>query len=100
MSSALLHPLPAAAARLGISRRTLEREIADGQIAVVSIRGAVRVAEADIIGYIARHRRYTGGEQIACRENVATLGTRDYKSTGGALKSLLARERVGATRSR
>jgi len=37
----VLLSLPSAARELGISRRTLEREIADGRLPVIEIRGAV-----------------------------------------------------------
>lgn len=45
-----------AAARLGVSRRTIEREIADGFLPVVRIRGTVRIALADIDHYIAANK--------------------------------------------
>lgn len=49
--------LDEAAAKLGgISRRTLEREIADGKIAVVEIRGRVMIDAADVPEYIARSK--------------------------------------------
>lgn len=45
--------IPAAASSLGVSRRTLDREIAAGMLPVVRIRGARRVAEDDLQQYIA-----------------------------------------------
>lgn len=80
--------LPAAAAQLGISRRTLEREIAAGKLAVVCIRGAVRVAQSDLDGYIVRLRRYH--QPAACpSENVVTFGTSASRSRASELSELL-----------
>jgi excisionase family DNA binding protein len=60
--------LPAAAAQLGVSPRTLEREIAAGRLAVVRIRRARRVEQAEIERYIAAGRQ-------ACRSGSAeTVG--------------------------
>lgn len=90
--------LPAAADALGLSRRTLEREIAAGRLAVVQIRRAVRVAQSDIDGYIQRSRRY---RMPACpSENVVTFGTSVSRSPASALSAALDAALPGRTRSR
>jgi len=58
-----------AATQLSTSRRTVEREIADGKLAVIRIRGIRRVAQSDLDDYIARQRR---GEQ--CQSTSAATG--------------------------
>ena len=52
----MLLSISAAAKQLEVSRRTLEREIADGRLAVIEIRGAVRIDESDLKAYIQRSR--------------------------------------------
>ncbi|WP_072766923.1 helix-turn-helix domain-containing protein [Nitrosospira sp. Nsp11] len=89
--------IPQAAERLSISRRTLEREINDGEIAVCRVRGRVLIAESDLNAYISRLRTYTEKTEI-CPGNVATFGMPAYKSKVGALKSLLDGERRAKTR--
>lgn len=89
--------IPEAALRLSISRRTLEREINDGEIAVCRVRGRVLIAESDITAYISRLRSYKQKSEI-CRENVVTFGMPASKSKVGALKSLLDGERRARTR--
>jgi len=98
MPEALL-TLTAAAERLALSRRTLEREIAAGRLAVVRIRGAVRVAQSDIEAYIIRSRRYRQPSECQS-ENVVTFGTSASRSTAGALSALLDEVLPGRTRSR
>lgn len=49
--------ITAAAAYLGVSPRTVAREVAIGALATIRIRGAVRIAESDLEAYIARSRR-------------------------------------------
>jgi len=46
-----------AATQLATSRRTVEREIADGKLAVILVRGSRRVAQSDLDDYIAHQRR-------------------------------------------
>lgn len=48
--------IPAAAARLAVSRRTVERLIRAGQLQRIRIGGAVRIDPADLTDYIARAR--------------------------------------------
>ena len=49
----MLHTLDSAASLLSVSRRTVEREIASGRLAVVQIRGARRIDPAEIERYIS-----------------------------------------------
>jgi excisionase family DNA binding protein len=87
---------PEAAAQLGVSRRTIEREIEAGVLAYVNVRGAKRITPDDLAEYIARNRRYT---PAPCQSaNVVTFGTRASRSAGDALNALLAR--AGRTPSR
>ena len=46
-----------AATRLRVSLRTLKREIAEGAIATVTIRGCVRILAADLDAYLNARRR-------------------------------------------
>ena len=85
----VLLTLPAAAEVLALSRRTLEREIAAGRLAVVRIRGAVRVAQSDLDGYIVRLRRYQEQPDPCQSANVATFGTSASRSRGSALSAAL-----------
>ena len=79
--------IPETAAQLGVSRRTVEREIESGVLAYVEVRGAKRITPADLAEYINRNRRYT---LAPCQsENVVTLGTRASRSAGDALNALL-----------
>lgn len=90
----------AATALGGISVRTLEREIRDGQLAVVHVRGQRRIARADLEGYIARHRRYTS--DTCPSANVVAFGTSASRSAESALSALLdraARTRAPSRRS-
>lgn len=41
------------ASRLGVSVRTVEREIRDGRLRAIRVRGAVRILESDVTAYIA-----------------------------------------------
>lgn len=59
MTESALLTLPQAAERLGVSRRTVEREIAAGNIPSIRIRGARKIASRDLEDYIARSRHYT-----------------------------------------
>jgi excisionase family DNA binding protein len=52
----LLLSVPDAAKRLGISRRTLDRHIARGELAIVRVGSRVLVAEADILAFVAARR--------------------------------------------
>ncbi len=99
MPDALL-TLDAAAIQLAISRRTLEREIASGRIATVRVRGAVRVAQSDVEGYIVRLRKYQEQPSPCQSANVATFGTSASRSRGSALSALLDEALPGRTRSR
>ena len=89
----LLHTLPEAAEQLGgVSVRTLEREIADGQLAVTYVRGQRRIARADLEAYIARHRRFATAPATACPSaNVVMFGTSASRSAESELSELLAR---------
>ena len=88
----LLHTLDEAAAQLGgVSVRTLEREIADGKLAVVHVRGQRRIAHADLEGYIARHRRYIAPPAAGPSANVVPFGTSASRSADDELSALLAR---------
>lgn len=44
--------IPQAAERLSVSRRTVEREIADGRLRAIRVRGLLRVDPADLDAYI------------------------------------------------
>jgi excisionase family DNA binding protein len=46
--------LKAAAARLGVSVRTLYRAVAQGELTLIHIRGCARIAEEDLQNYIER----------------------------------------------
>jgi excisionase family DNA binding protein len=85
----MLLTMPAAADRLGISRRTLEREIADGRISVVEIRGSVRIDEADLSAYIVQQRKTKA--RPCPSENVETDGMSAFKSAASASKEALDR---------
>jgi len=53
----LTYPYDEAAARLGVSLRTLKRLVADGAIRHVRVRGRVLFTERDLEDYLARHAR-------------------------------------------
>jgi excisionase family DNA binding protein len=53
MTSALLIPFKDAAARCGVSVRTLEREVIEGKLAIHRIRSVRLVAPAELERYIA-----------------------------------------------
>ena len=50
-------PIPAAAAEIGVSPKTLRREIAQGRLAVVRVRSRVLVLRTDLTTYLETHRR-------------------------------------------
>lgn len=50
--------LDVAAARLGVSVRTLFRDIADKKLRVVHIRGCARIKEVDLQDYIERSKEW------------------------------------------
>jgi len=77
--------IQSAAEHLAISRRTLEREIADGKIAVIQIRGSRRVAQSDVDAYIARSRRVERWQSTS----VATGGTTVSRSTADRSRAAL-----------
>jgi excisionase family DNA binding protein len=77
--------ITAAATQLATSRRTIEREIADGKLAVIRVRGSRRVAQADLDSYIARQRR---GEQWQST-SAATGGTTGSKSAADRSRAAL-----------
>lgn len=56
-----LYSLPAARSELGLSRATLDREIAAGRIAFVKIRSRRYIAREDLERYIAARREIAGG---------------------------------------
>ena len=86
-----------AAERLGMSPRSLRREIADGKLAVVRIRRMVRVCESDIESYILAYRRK---EPSSCPpSNVVAFGIPASKSGAGSLRSRLGLDRPAKTRS-
>jgi excisionase family DNA binding protein len=85
----MLLTLPAVALQLGISRRTLEREIADGRVPVVMIRGAVRIDEIDLQAYIQQSR--IKKTRPCPSENAATAGMSAFKSAASASSAALAR---------
>lgn len=85
----MLLTLPQAAGQLGISRRTLEREIADGRLPVVEIRGAVRIDEADLREYIVAQRKTKA--RPCPSENAATDGMSAFKSAARESSEALAR---------
>ena len=45
------------AQRWDVSERTLRREIDDGELRATMIRGQLRVTQAEVLDYEARHRR-------------------------------------------
>lgn len=55
--SAEVLTIPQAAERLKVSRNTVYRMIADGDLPVVEVRGKSRVAETDLQAYIDRNTR-------------------------------------------
>ena len=93
----MLLSLPTAAKELGISRRTLEREIADGRLAVVEIRGAVRIDESDLQAYI-RQSRITKTRPCPS-ENAATAGMSAYSLAVSESSAALDRLLQKRTRS-
>ncbi len=48
--------LKAAAARLGVSVRTLYRDIADGKLTLVHVRGCSCIEESDLENYIQKSK--------------------------------------------
>lgn len=92
--------LDAAAEVLALSRRTIEREISAGRLAVVRIRGAVRVAQSDLDGYIVRLRRYQEQSDPCPSANVVTFGTSASRSAGSELSALLDEALPGRMRPR
>jgi len=66
----MLLSLKIAADRLGLSRRTLEREIAAGNIPVVEIRRAKRIDEADLPTYIENHK---STKEIPCPSDLGKV---------------------------
>ena len=106
----MLIDLATAAAQLGVSRRTLEREAADGRLAIVRIRGRRMVEPAELQRYVAEATcrsgaRETGGKSelasaVAALSSVClreprepTRGTSKLRSTAGRSKLRL----VGST---
>ena len=74
-----------AATQLATSRRTVEREIADGKLAVILVRGSRRVAQSDLDDYIAHQRR---GEQWQST-SAGTAGTTVSKSAASRSRAAL-----------
>ncbi len=77
--------ITAAATQLATSRRTVEREIADGKLSVILVRGSRRVAQEDLDSYIARSRR---GEQWQST-SAATAGTTGFRSAANRSREAL-----------
>lgn len=77
--------IPAAASSLGVSRRTLDREIAAGMLQVIRIRGARRVAEDDLQQYIADRR----GVVRWLSTSAESAGITVSKSPGGSIRDRL-----------
>ena len=87
MSLAL--PIPAAAAEIGVSAKTLRREIADGRIPIVRARSRVLVLRSDLTAYLAAHRRCQSAATVA-------PGKPAFNPPGRGLAELL---RLARTRS-
>ncbi|MBI4997818.1 MAG: helix-turn-helix domain-containing protein [Rhodocyclales bacterium] len=85
----MLLTIPATAARMGVSRRTVEREIADGRLPVVGVRGARRVDEADLEAYIARSR--ITNTRPCPSENEEIGGMSAFRSAASASSAALDR---------
>lgn len=96
MSAARLLTTEDAAERLGVSARSLRREIAAGRLAVVRIGRLVRIDPADVQAYIIRNRsmgRADGWQST----NVVALGkfaSRSADARLGALVGLAPRKRT------
>lgn len=89
--------ITAAAERLGVSRRTVEREIADGALAVIEIRGLRRIDANDIDSYLSA-RKITRVKPCPS-ENVETLGMSAFRSAAKESSALLDRLLQKRTRS-
>ncbi len=87
---------PEAADALKVHVRTLQREIDAGALPFVEVRGAKRIAQADLDAYIARNRRYSA--QPCPSASTARITTFASKSADDALSALLAP--AGRTQSR
>ncbi len=53
----LLHRIPEAASRLGLSRSTLYELIAAGELRVIKVGRAVRIPAADLVAWVERQTR-------------------------------------------
>ena len=83
--------LAQAAQSLRISLRTLQREIAAGRIAVVEIRGAVRLAESDLAEYVVRSK-VTRAQQCPSSDIPKPVtGMSAYRSAASESSALLDR---------
>jgi excisionase family DNA binding protein len=60
----MLLTLSDAATRLGVSRKTVEREIADGRLAIVRVRRARKIAPAELDRYIAAQTCHSASTAI------------------------------------
>lgn len=78
-----------AADQVGVSEKTLRREIADGRLATTRIRGCIRIAEHDLGEYLKQCRS----------ESTATAGRSEYSMPGLGLAKLLGLEPTPSTLS-
>ena len=88
-----LYTIASAALKLTISQRTLEREIADGKIEIINLRGCVRIEASALANYISqskvtRSKLYlTEGAEI----NASSASKLTPKTTSAILDQLLQR---------
>ena len=80
--------IPAAAATLDVSERTVRREIAAGRLAVVKIRGRIKLHPAEITRYIAANTTCRSAAEAPATKSACSLPV-------VGLRELL---RIGATR--
>lgn len=65
-----------AAARARVSARTLVREILDGRLATVRIRGCVRILAADLDAYLQSHRQCQSDRTVAHGKSASSTRVR------------------------
>ena len=75
------------AATLGVSPRTVSREISDGALTAVRVRGAVRIDPADAQAYISRQK--TRRERSWPSTNAGPASITDFRSAGKKSRELL-----------
>lgn len=86
------------AIELGVSTKTVDREIAAGLLAVTTVRGQRRIEPADLDAYKAAGRGYT--PQPCLPANVVNIGTLVSRSTASGLNDALARAKLTLQRSK